>query len=361
MQYSLTVPSGERIAMTTQPRAPKERGYSLLTGVTVFSCLILLPARLQSQTTAVNVDIDKHALAAKAEDEASLDKLAKYLVRPCKTDREKARGIYRWITDRIAYDAEAFFSGDIGDNRAAAVLKNRKAVCEGYTALYLDLSKRMRLEAARVVGQARGIGYVAGLPIGKRENHAWVTVRLGGRWQLIDATWGAGHLADKKFVKRFSEYYFLPPPDQMLFTHLPAEPRWQLVKTPVSATEFARRPNVPRQLFELGVSSEAIQSAAAEKGFREIVRVYMHPSTATSIVKAPLTKYLAAGTEYEFTLKSEDYVEMAVFHDMKLVPMKRDGTLFTLKVTPNAGKLQVSGKTSESGPSFSGVLGYEVE
>ncbi len=304
--------------MTTQPAGRLERRSLLLAGVLVISCLILFPAWLPAQATPVNADIDKHALAAMAEDEASLDKLAKYLVRPCKSDREKARGIYRWITDRIAYDAEAFFSGKLGDNKAAAVLKNRKAVCEGYTALYVDLSKRMRLEAARVVGQARGIGYVAGQPLGKSENHAWAAVRIDGRWQLLDATWGAGHLADKKFVKRFVEYYFLPPPDQLLFTHLPADSTWQLVKPPVFTKEFLRRPNVGHQLFELGVTSEDIQSAAAEKGFREIVTTYLHPSTTTSIVKAPLTKHLTAGTEYEFTLKSEDYVEMAVFNDMEV-------------------------------------------
>ncbi len=41
--------------------------------------------------------------------------------------------------------------------------------------------------------------------------------------------------------------------------------------------------------------------------------------------------------------------------------MKRDGMLFTVKITPHAGKLRVSGRTSDSGPKFSGVLGYEVE
>ncbi|MCS7045368.1 MAG: transglutaminase-like domain-containing protein, partial [Gemmataceae bacterium] len=52
--------------------------------------------------------IDQHALKAPPEAEASLDSLAEYLAKPCKTDRDKARAIYRWITDRIAYDVERF-------------------------------------------------------------------------------------------------------------------------------------------------------------------------------------------------------------------------------------------------------------
>src|SRR5262249_29933569 len=59
------------------------------------------PTPALANTLSPDADIDKHALAATADDEASLDQLAQYLARPCKSDRDKARAIYRWITDRI--------------------------------------------------------------------------------------------------------------------------------------------------------------------------------------------------------------------------------------------------------------------
>src|SRR5262249_9978941 len=98
--------------------------------------LFVFSGTLQADTLTGDVDIDKHALAATTADEATLVKLAKYLVGPCKSDRDKAHAIYRWITDRIAYNAEGLSSGNLGDNTPASVLKNRKAVCEGYAALY---------------------------------------------------------------------------------------------------------------------------------------------------------------------------------------------------------------------------------
>jgi hypothetical protein len=325
------------------------------------SCLLLFQTPLRANTLPGDAAIDKHALAAAAANEATLARLAEYLVRPCKSDRDKARVIYRWITDRIAYNAEGFFSGDYGDATPAVVLRERKAVCEGYTMLYLDLSKRMGLKAVRVPGHAKTIAYVSGQPIGNREKHMWVAVWIDGRWQLVDPTWGAGHIDGQKFVKRFFDYYFLPPPDQLIFSHRPFESKWQLLKEPWSAGQFRRRPKVGYQLFELGVSSKAVQSVIDDRGFRELVQVYMHPSTATTIVKAPLKKHLPTDAEQEFVFRSEDYVEMALLNNKTFLPMKRDGKVFSRKVKAKTGTLHVGGRKSKAEPLFKFVVGYVVE
>jgi hypothetical protein len=325
-------------------------------------CLLLLPPLLPANTIPADAAIDKHALAASVDDEATLEKLAMYLSRPCKSDRDRARAIYRWITDRIAYNAEGFFGGDYGDGRPAVVLKTRRAVCEGYTQLYMDLAKRMGLKAARVEGHAKIVSYVPGQPIGEREKHTWVAVWLDGKWQLVDPTWGAGYIERQRFFKRFFDYYFLPPPDQLVFTHLPDQSRWQLVKTPVLKAQFQRRPKVDRQLFELGVSARAVESAIADKAFRGLVQVYNHPSTATFVVEAPLKKNLTAGKEYEFVMRSDDYTEMGIiFNNETFVPMKRDGKTFSRQIEAKKGMIYVSGRKSTEDKIFSWVLGYVVE
>ncbi len=97
------------------------------------------------------------------------------------------------------------------------------------------------------------------------------------------------------------------------------------------------RPKVDHFLFELGVSSADVQAVIDEKDFRELVTVYSHPSTATFIVKAPLKKHLVADTEYEFILKSEDYVEMVIINENTFIPIARDGNLFTVKAQGDEG------------------------
>src|SRR5262249_3834195 len=99
--------------------------------------------------------IDKHALAAPAKVEKSIPELAKYLVQPCETDKEKARAFFRWITDRVSYDAEGFFSGKRRDTKATSVLASRATVCDGYANLFLALCQQARLEAVKVAGRAQ--------------------------------------------------------------------------------------------------------------------------------------------------------------------------------------------------------------
>ena len=53
-------------------------------------------------------EIDKHALAAPESVEKSIPELAKYLVQPCKTDKEKVRAFFRWITDKVSYDTKRY-------------------------------------------------------------------------------------------------------------------------------------------------------------------------------------------------------------------------------------------------------------
>lgn len=303
--------------------------------------------------------IDRHALSAAPANEASLDLLAEYLHRPCKTQRDKARVIYRWITDRIAYDVEGFYSGRPADCRPGAVLQRRTAVCEGYSALFLYLSRRMGLKAARVGGYAKGIAYVTGASC-QGENHAWVMVDHEGGRGLIDPTWGAGNVNGRSFLKRFTEYYFLVPPDQLIFTHLPVDPRCQLLARPITREEFERQPRATPLLFRLGVSAQTVREAAAGPT-GELVEVSENPFTDMRLVEAPLGKCLKEGTKYEFRFESKDCVQMAVFNDGAPGVLTNEGSQFHGTVRPRKGNLFVGGRRKEDANRFPTILRYVVE
>src|SRR6185437_1237101 len=116
---------------------------------------LLLLARPGAAEAGSFEAIDRHALKAGPADEETVAKLAKYLVAPCKTQEEKARAVYRWITDRIAYDAEAFLSGKPGDNRTESVLKNHKCVCEGYANVFSALATAAGLRSIKIHGYCK--------------------------------------------------------------------------------------------------------------------------------------------------------------------------------------------------------------
>jgi hypothetical protein len=202
--------------------------------------------------------IDRHALAAPRTAEASIQSLARYLAKPCRNDSEKARAIYRWVAANIRYDTKAYFSGRIRSSGAAGALQNRTAVCEGFSSLFEALGKAAGLEVVTISGWARGYGSAAGEPIHGRPDHAWNAIRIGGRWKLVDPTWGGGVLDEAgKYVRRFDETFFFTPPEHLIATHFPEESRWQLLDPPVTRAEFDSRPFIRPAFFRCGLETRS--------------------------------------------------------------------------------------------------------
>ncbi len=308
--------------------------------------------------------IDRHALKAPPEAEASLGKLASYLAGPCKTEKDKARAAYRWITDRIAYDVPGLLSGNLGDPAPAAVLKSRKTFCEGFADLFVDLCTRMGVKSAKVSGYAKIVGYKPGDHF-TATNHAWNAVQLDGKWYLVDTVMGAGGLKGREFDKNFSEYPFLVDPEALLFTHCPRDAKWQLIDPPLTLEQFEKLPEVNRRLFELGVPVGRVKAVMAEKGFREFVQAYPTPGFTARIVAAPLTKYLKAGQAYRFEFQSKECTDMLVLNEGKVTPLRKEGTTFRGTVTVQRGQLLVGGTAASAKGAkqrqYSFVLQYVVE
>jgi len=182
---------------------------------------------------------DALADSAPAAAEQSVASLAAYLSQAGSDDLARARALYRWVTGHIAYDVRGFRSGSYGDLSPDGVLRSRSSVCEGYARLSEALGTAMGLEIRVVSGWSKGYGYTTGQRFDGPTNHAWNAVRVGGRWRLMDATWGAGYLdQNMQFVRRFQEHYFLTAPEEFVFDHLPQDPEWQLLERPVTAAQY---------------------------------------------------------------------------------------------------------------------------
>jgi len=317
-----------------------------------------LPARTEGDDTYSQ--IDRHALAAPADEEQSLAGLANYLARPCKTDIEKTRAVYRWMTDRIAYDFDAFRRGGrYRNDEPETVLTARKAICEGYAGLFADLCKRMGVTAVKISGFGKGFGYRSRVTF-SRTNHAWNAVQIDGKWRLIDATWGAGFIQGDKFVKRFSEFFFLTPPETFIFTHFPQENRWQLLDVSITQKQFEQQPKPSEELFEMGVSAKDLRDAMSEEGFKDFVKTYSHPGANTSIISAPVALYLQSGTEYSFQLKSDDYGTITLINGGKWQPLQREGNVFRYTGTLRRGPAQIAGTLKDEQTRYHSFLEYSV-
>jgi len=212
----------------------------LLTGVFLLSALIDAPSRTWALEAADPYQaIDQHALSAPASAERSIASLAAYLSQPAKSDHEKARALYRWITANIVYDTRGFFSGQVTNIAPEAVLQSRSSVCQGFSGLFQTLAQTVGLQAATIKGYAKGYGYLPGTGFRDPANHTWNAVNLEGKWFLLDTTMGSGYLNSKgQLVRQFRSYYFLTPPEAFIYDHFPLIARWQLLAPPLSRQAF---------------------------------------------------------------------------------------------------------------------------
>lgn len=224
--------------------------------------------------------IDAYALAAPAGVERSVESLAAYLAQGATGDTEKARAIFRWMADRVVYDVERLRAGRIESIAPDEVLRTRRSVCSGYADLFTSLAKLTGLEAVSIAGHAKGVGYEVGSSFDGPTNHAWNAVRIDGRWCLVDCTWGAGSVGpEMRFDREFRPFFFLTPPERLIYTHLPADSRWQLLEPSISLERFERMVHMRALAFDLGMAPLDPKEGRIKSRDRESVRVAIGPGT----------------------------------------------------------------------------------
>ncbi|WP_181369434.1 transglutaminase domain-containing protein [Flavobacterium album] len=155
-------------------------------------------------------------------------------------------GPFVWIADNVAYDYKFVNRNkktefpkckngkDCGtiykkweDNFLHKVIKDKKAVCEGYARLFKRLCNNAGIQSSVVSGYTKQEPGQVG-KMGKHD-HAWNAILVDGHFYYFDVTWGSGYCThDEKgklenFHKRFNDYYWLIPADKLYRNHFPSE------------------------------------------------------------------------------------------------------------------------------------------
>ena len=189
---------------------------------------------------------------------AAPDTLARWLTSPYKTELEKTRAIFRWITENISYKLKGPHKGPfkplkyladdgadtsitlktLNERVAGIVLTRRLAVCDGYSRLFKTLCDYAGLKSEIITGFARS-GFERGANRFK-SNHKWNAVMIDSAWHLLDVTWATGYSTSgaDDFIKQFNEYYFLTSPKDFIKDHYPEDIFWSLLAEPVTPKEF---------------------------------------------------------------------------------------------------------------------------
>ncbi|CAF0737044.1 unnamed protein product [Adineta ricciae] len=161
--------------------------------------------------------------------------------------------IFYWIASNIHYDTVSYFTKNYQDQTAEGVFRTRRGVCAGYANMYKYLCDHLQMPCEVVSGYSKGYGFDDREGAPSEVDHAWNVVEIDHHWYLVESTWGAGHVNDKKeFEQRLEAYYFLARPNEMIYHHLPRkeEERWQLLETPISMAQYMSMPKLRPLYFE---------------------------------------------------------------------------------------------------------------
>lgn len=169
------------------------------------------------------------------------EKLADRIEKDFDSDYDRARAIYSWIAFNIKYDYNAYLNPprvqgfsysseaekqrkikQLNDNLIQKAFKSKKAVCEGFTALYQHLASLMDIKCEIIRGDSK----ISVRDIGRKttsSNHAWNMVLIDKKWRLVDVTWGQGYYDSSKgrMVNDFNPIYFDTDPDYFFAKHFP--------------------------------------------------------------------------------------------------------------------------------------------
>jgi hypothetical protein len=162
--------------------------------------------------------------------------IAAYLGQDLKTDIEKARALYIWLSHNIQYNLSqknAEISYSSVDEIIDEALKTRLGVCQHYAELFYAMAQSVGLDTYVITGYTRNkAGEISDL------GHAWNGISIDSKHYLIDVTWAAGYEQNGKYVHQFRDDYFLISPENMIQSHMPFDPVFQFLNNPLNNKEF---------------------------------------------------------------------------------------------------------------------------
>jgi hypothetical protein len=198
--------------------------------------LLLFTGVLFAQTSGSEFSaIDKVAMAIPEAKTHNTQDIAGYVNSNFTTEGEKVRAIFIWVASSLQYDVDNMYAFNYNETKEAKIaraLKNRKGICENYAAVFDDICKKSGLKSEIVVGYTRQEGANSFL------RHGWCAVRVNNEWQLFDPTWGSGVIVDNSFEPRINNEYFRANPVELIKTHMPFDPMWQMLHYTVTNREF---------------------------------------------------------------------------------------------------------------------------
>lgn len=309
--------------------------------------------------TRVFEDVDTHAVEVSKEDHKSFRELVWHLIyaRDITNELEKARAIFLWLCSK---DLAKLNFDNVRRGSPEEILMQLQSGQTTYAVVYEILCSYAHLHCKTLTGYAKGAEYKPGMRFtGEHGQHSWNAVLVNGAWRLVDCHWAARRLVGKQVTVEniryeLDEYYFMPDPHQLIFTHYPDDGSWQLLERSIALTDFENLVPVKSAFFKYGLQI---------LGHREAV---IHTKQEITI-RIGCPQFKAHSLAFTFTLAYSSGKEE--YHGMKLnrfgmQEMIDNVSFFTIRPPEKASyRLIIYGKDLDQATRegvYGGVCEYEL-
>ncbi|KAK3603019.1 hypothetical protein CHS0354_037766 [Potamilus streckersoni] len=202
--------------------------------------------------------VDDHAIQVSKSEHKNVRELVWDLIysKNITNEIEKCRVIFRWLATK---NLKEMNFDKVEKGSPEEILMGLKTGKTTYAMVFDTMCNYAGLHSKIISGYAKGADYRPGQKFTPGSNqHSWNAVYIYGTWCLIDAHWAARRIIGKQatteeFHYQLDEYFFLPDTHQLIYTHFPDDPKWQLLERPVTLEEFENMPHMKPQFFKFGL------------------------------------------------------------------------------------------------------------
>ena len=176
-----------------------------------------------------------------------------YVCRPYRSDVQKLRAIFTWVSEKIAW--EEHFEGEIDPRH---VIQTRRGCSEEIAVLVYEMCVAVGMHAEIVRGYLKTPGEAVENHAHPRPNHWWNAVVVDDCWRIMDCS-----LASPTNPKRgryssansqmAENGFFLARPTEICYTHIPSEFEQQHISPPVAPDVLLALPCACPPYFKHGL------------------------------------------------------------------------------------------------------------
>lgn len=277
----------------------------------IISLLVLLPILTYSQAST-----------------PSFTKLGKSITKRQTSDIEKARAIYDWVCDNIAYDTTHTIY------TSTECLNSLTGTHLAYCELYGALCKTVGIECNIIYGIAKDI-------YGNFDNneHSWISLQIDKDTLLIDPTWGAkGTNASQPMLSNHRDLWFDIDPYYLIFSHFPNDSIHQCIETPIDFRIFDQLPPFSPDCQYLGWKAKDLLEQCLTKEIQTIPYIFaIEKNKSLQISHAPMTRILTIDSTYTFAIQNPQGHAFGIRMNDSIIDSKHwshSDQTYSLSITP---------------------------